>query len=68
MGMDGSDFRGSGWRFPIRPQAGGHLGYVTGDDNISQSLFVLLNTVAGERAMRLEFGSSAPDLIFSADS
>jgi phage baseplate assembly protein W len=63
-----ADFRGAGWRFPIQPRAGGSLGYVDGDDNISQSLVLLLSTITGERVMRPEFGSPVPDLIFQSDS
>ncbi|OLB75224.1 MAG: hypothetical protein AUI14_21510 [Actinobacteria bacterium 13_2_20CM_2_71_6] len=66
--MDEGDFRGTGWRFPIRPQAGGGLGYVSGDDNVTQSLVLLLKTVAGERLMRPEFGTRVPELVFEAGS
>jgi phage baseplate assembly protein W len=62
------DFRGNGWRFPIRPEAGGGLGYVGLDDNVAQSVELLLRTAAGERLMRPEFGTTAPSLVFEADS
>jgi uncharacterized protein len=62
------DFRGTGWRFPILPQAGGGLGYVGLDDNVHQSLRLLLQTRAGERLMRPEFGVTVPELVFEADS
>jgi phage baseplate assembly protein W len=66
--MEQGDFRGSGWRFPILPQAGGGLGYVSGDDNVTQSLLVLLKTAADERLMRPEFGTTLPELVFEAGS
>jgi phage baseplate assembly protein W len=66
--MEQGDFRGSGWRFPILPQAGGGLGYVSGDDNVTQSLLVLLKTAAGERLMRPEFGTTVPEMVFEAGS
>jgi uncharacterized protein len=66
--MTVGDFRGSGWRFPIRPQAGGGLGYVGLDDNVAQSVELLLRTAAGERLMRPEFGTTVPRLVFEADS
>ena len=62
------DIIGSGWRFPIRPDAGGRLGYVTGPDNIEQSLRVLLLTRLRERVMRREFGCKAGDLVFTPGS
>lgn len=63
-----SDFLGRGWRFPIAPDAGGGLGYVDGDDNVAQSLVVLLSTAAGERVMRPLFGTNAPQLVFAPGS
>jgi phage baseplate assembly protein W len=63
-----ADFRGTGWRFPIAPDTGGGLGYVSLDDNVAQSVELLLETVAGERTMRPEFGTTAPRLLFEADS
>jgi len=66
--MSEGDFRGIGWRFPIVPQAGGGLGYVGLDDNVHQSVKLLLQTTAGERLMRPEFGVTVPDLVFEADS
>jgi hypothetical protein len=62
------DFRGSGWRFPIQPGADGSLGYIGLDDNVAQSVELLLRTRAGERLMRPEFGTTAPSMVFDADS
>jgi Bacteriophage baseplate protein W len=63
-----SDFLGRGWRFPIAPDAGGGLGWVEGDENVEQSLLVLLSTAAGERVMRPTFGTNARDLVFAPGS
>jgi phage baseplate assembly protein W len=63
-----SDFRGCGWRFPLVPGAGGGFSYVSGQDNITQSLRILLRTVLGERLMRADFGTAAPEMLFDADS
>jgi uncharacterized protein len=65
---DLTDFRGSGWRFPLVPGAGGGFGYVSGEDNITQSLLILLQTVVGERVMRADFGTAVPEMLFDADS
>jgi phage baseplate assembly protein W len=62
------DFRGQGWRMPILPDAAGGLGYIDGDDNIVQSVELSLRTVAGERVMRPNFGTTVADLLFAADS
>src|SRR3954451_9649526 len=66
--MTDADFRGTGWRFPVAPDDGGGLGYVSLDDNDGQSVELLLNSVAGERTMRLEFGPKAHRLLCEADS
>ena len=59
---------GRGWRFPILPDAGGALGYAEGDQNVEQSLRLLLLTALGERQMRSNFGSRAPQLVFAPGS
>jgi hypothetical protein len=59
---------GRGWRFPILPDQAGTLGYVSGDNNVEQSLHVLLLTAFGERLMRADFGSAAPRLVFAPGS
>ena len=61
-------FLGAGWKFPILPDRVGSLGYVAGDDNVEQSLHILLMTQLGERVMRSDFGTQAPRLVFSPGS
>jgi phage baseplate assembly protein W len=61
-------FLGSGWRFPIVPDAGGGLHYVDGDENVGQSLALLLSTGWGERVMRPRFGTNARELLFAPGS
>jgi uncharacterized protein len=63
-----SDFIGRGWRFPILPGAGGDLRYVDGDENVEQSLWLLLSTGWGERVMRPRFGTNARELVFAPGS
>lgn len=63
-----TDFIGRGWRFPIVPDAGGGLGYVDGDENVGQSLYLLLSTGWGERVMRPRFGTDARELVFAPGS
>jgi phage baseplate assembly protein W len=62
------EFLGSGWRFPILPDASGSLGYSSGDDNVAQSLRVLLMTALGDRVMRPDFGTAAERLVFAPGS
>jgi phage baseplate assembly protein W len=62
------EFLGTGWRYPILPDAGGGLGYVSGDDNVEQSLLVLLQTAVGERVMRPKFGTRLHEMLFAPGS
>ena len=63
-----NEFIGRGWRFPILPDQTGSLAWSEGQDNIEQSLKVLLLTAAGERVMRPTFGTEAPRLVFAPGS
>jgi phage baseplate assembly protein W len=63
-----SEFVGKGWRFPILPDLAGGLSYVEGDQNVEQSLKILLLTNLGQRVMRPDFGSKAPALVFAPGS
>jgi uncharacterized protein len=62
------EFLGTGWRFPILPDASGSLGYSSGDDNVEQSLHILLMTSLGDRLMRPTFGTKAEKLVFAPGS
>lgn len=62
------DFRGTGWKFPIAPDASGALSYVSGDENIEQSLYITLLTQIGERVMRPGFGCKAGRMVFKPGS
>jgi len=58
------DFLGRGWRFPIVPDETGGLGYSEADDNVEQSVRILLLTRIGERPMRGGFGTQLADMVF----
>lgn len=60
----GKDFLGRGIRFPLVPDETGGLGYTAADENVEQSLKLLLQTRMGERMMRGDFGTRIPDLLF----
>lgn len=63
-----NEFVGTGWRFPILPDLTGGLRYASGDQNVEQSLKILLMTNLGQRVMRFDFGSKAPSFVFSPGS
>lgn len=64
----GKEFIGKGWRFPIVPGPTGALAWSEADDNVEQSLRLLLMTRFGERVMRGGFGSRLGELVFRPGS
>lgn len=64
----GKEFIGKGWRFPIVPGPTGGLEWSEADENVEQSLRVLLLTRLGERVMRGTFGSRLGEMVFLAGS
>ncbi|MFD5014817.1 GPW/gp25 family protein [Streptomyces chartreusis] len=61
-------FLGQGWRFPLLPDAGGRIGYAAGEESVRDCLLVLVRTALGERVMRPELGTRAPELVFAPGS
>jgi uncharacterized protein len=60
-----ADFLGLGWAFPPRFGAGGaSVAMVTGNEDIEQSLAILLATRRGERVMQEDFGCELSDFLF----
>jgi phage baseplate assembly protein W len=62
------DFIGQGWWFPVKPDVQGRLRWVAGDEEIRQSVWLILTTAPGERQMRPEFGCGLYDLVFDANT
>jgi phage baseplate assembly protein W len=63
------EFIGRGWAFPVRTDATGSVALVSGDQEILESIRLILGTAPGERPMRPEFGCAIHDLVFApADS
>jgi phage baseplate assembly protein W len=63
-----ASFLGTGWAFPIKPQADGRLAFASGEEKIRQSIWLVLSTSPGERVMRPEFGCGVHDLVFEANT
>lgn len=60
------DFLGSGWSFPLRidPKTG-KIAMSSHEENIRESVGIILRTYRGERVMRPDFGTSTPDYAFA---
>jgi len=59
------EFLGAGWAFPVRTDATGRIGLVTGVREIEESIRLILATAPGERPMRPEFGCAVHDYVFA---
>ena len=55
---------GRGWSFPPRLSDRNRISLVQDDTDIKQSIYIIINTVPGERVMRPDFGCEIHSLIF----
>ena len=63
--MSEKDFLGKGWSFPPSFQQGGAgVTMVKEEEDIKQSLQIILSTTPGERVMRPDFGCNMQDMVF----
>src|SRR5262249_14287475 len=61
------DFLGRGWARPVELDARtGLVSSVAYEDDIRQSILIILQTAPGERVMRPNFGCGIQDLVFTA--
>src|SRR5205807_5035588 len=58
------EFIGSGWAFPLRTDATGRIALVAREQEIEESIRLILGTAIGERPMRPEFGCAIHDYVF----
>lgn len=62
-------FLGQGWRFPVQVDpTTGKISLSAGEEDIRQSIWLILSTAPGERVMRPEFGCGIHDLVFDSMS
>jgi hypothetical protein len=59
------EFIGAGLAFPLATDASGRIALVDRDDELRQSMRLILGTAFGERPMRPEFGCGIHDIVFS---
>lgn len=61
------DFLGRGWSMPVEldPRTG-RVATVAFEEDIRQSILILLETARGERVMRPDFGCGIHELVFAA--
>jgi phage baseplate assembly protein W len=61
------DHLGIGWTFPIRP-INGALTYIKYEDDVEQSINIILETARKERVMVPTFGAGLRDWVFASNS
>jgi hypothetical protein len=62
------DFLGKGLRFPVSVNLNGGVSSSALEENVRQSLFIILGTAPGERLMRPDFGCRIHDLMFAPNN
>lgn len=63
--MENESFFGQGWSFPPEFYAnGGEVELVAGEEDIRQSLLIILSTATGERTMFSQFGCALSQFMF----
>jgi phage baseplate assembly protein W len=62
------DFLGKGLRFPVSVNLNGGVSTSSLEENVRQSIFVILGTAPGERINRPQFGCRIHDLMFAPNN
>lgn len=61
-------FLGVGWGFPVAVSAEGAINEAAYEESVRQSVWIVLGTAKGERAMRPDFGCGIHDLVFERNT
>jgi phage baseplate assembly protein W len=62
------DFLGKGLRFPVSVNLNGGVSSSVLEENVRQSIFIILGTAPGERIYRPDFGCRIHDLMFEPNN
>ncbi|MBV8758422.1 MAG: GPW/gp25 family protein [Deltaproteobacteria bacterium] len=65
---DNRDFLGKGFRFPVSLNLNGGVSTSALEENVRQSIFIILGTAPGERIYRKHFGCRIHDLMFEPNN
>jgi len=67
--LDPRSYLGRGWSFPVRPQGrAGTIRLSEYEEDVRESIRIILATSKGERVMRPDFGCGIHDLVFEVIS
>ena len=62
------EYLGKGWRFPVAINLTGGVSSSAYEENIRESIFIILGTAPGERIKRPEFGCDIHELMFAPNN
>jgi len=62
------EFLGVGWKFPLRVNALGAIPFSQHEQNIEESIWIILSTAKGERVMQPQFGCGIHNYVFAANN
>jgi phage baseplate assembly protein W len=62
------EFLGRGWKFPVEVDATGRIVLSEYEDDVRESIHIILMTTKGERAMRPDFGADLHEFVFASMS
>jgi phage baseplate assembly protein W len=62
----GKEFLGVGWKFPVQVDNTGRIAMSEFEQDIRESIRIILSTSKGERAMRPDFGCGIHDFVFAS--
>ena len=65
---DTRDFLGIGWKFPLQVTPAGQIAQARYEQRIEESIFLILSTAQGERAMLPDFGCGIHELVFAPNN
>jgi phage baseplate assembly protein W len=60
------EFLGRGWKFPVQVDSRGRIAISEFEDDIRESIRIIVSTSKGERAMRPDFGCGIHDFVFAS--
>jgi phage baseplate assembly protein W len=59
---------GQGWKFPIRVNGRGGLGWSSGSDSIREAIWIILSTPVRSKIMQPDFGCGIHDYLFAPNN
>jgi len=62
------EFTGQGFKFPVRLNGRGGFSYVSSEQSIAESIWIIISTPLRSRVMEPEFGCNIHDFVFAPNN